>query len=258
MKARRYRATVEYDGSGYYGFQRQIPEQPTIQGELEKALEVIAGTPVAVTGAGRTDSGVHASGQVISFDLAWPHELAALQRAINANLPPAIALVDISVAAASFHPRFDARRRGYHYYVYNAAVRSPLRRQRSWYVGQPLDVRAMNAAAATLVGEHDFATFGQPPQGENTVRVIYRAGWQREGEMLLFVIEGTAFLHRMVRSIVGTLRLVGEGRWTVAEFVDAFRACDRDRAGQTAPPDGLYLTTVVYDEGHAMTTIDAD
>lgn len=247
MQTTRYRATVEYDGSHYYGFQRQIPEQPTIQGELERALEVIAGEPVLVNGAGRTDSGVHACGQVISFDLSWSHGLAALQRAINANLPPDIALIDVGETAADFHPRFDAQRRGYRYYVYNAPVRSPLRRLRSWHLSQSLDMAAMNAAATVLVGEHDFATFGQPPQGENTVRIVYRAAWRVEGEMLLFSIEGTAFLKRMVRSIVGSLRLVGEGRWTVADFVDAFRACDRDRAGQTAPPDGLYLTRVIYD-----------
>lgn len=247
MQATRYRATVEYDGSHYYGFQRQIPEQPTIQGELERALEFIAGEPVLVNGAGRTDSGVHACGQVISFDLSWSHGLAALQRAINANLPPDIALIDVGETAADFHPRFDAQRRAYRYYVYNAPIRSPLRRLRSWHVSLPLDMAAMNAAAAVLVGEHDFATFGQPPQGENTVRIVYGAEWQLEGEMLHFSIEGTAFLKRMVRSIVGSLRLVGEGRWTVAEFVDAFQACDRDRAGQTAPPEGLYLITVIYD-----------
>ncbi|MDT8304812.1 MAG: tRNA pseudouridine(38-40) synthase TruA [Anaerolineae bacterium] len=250
MQATGYRATVEYDGSNYYGFQRQIPEQPTIQGELEKALETIAGKPVVVHGAGRTDSGVHACGQVISFDLSWSHGLAALQRAINANLPADIVLLDIGEAAADFHPRFDARRRAYCYYVYNAPVRSPLRRFRSWHLSQPLDVAAMNAAAAVLVGEYDFATFGQPPQGENTIRIVHSAEWRREDEMVVFSIEGTAFLQRMVRSIVGSLRLVGDGRWTVADFVDAFRACDRDRAGQTAPPDGLYLTAVIYDEEH--------
>lgn len=247
MKARRYRATVEYDGAGYSGFQRQTPEQPTIQSELERALEAIADRPVPVTGAGRTDSGVHAYGQVISFDLAWAHGVEALQRALNANLPPAIAVREVGEAAPDFHPRFDARRRSYAYYVYNAPVRSPLRRLRCWHLSHPLQLAPMNEAAAFLVGEHDFATFGQPPQGENTVRVIYRAQWERQGPLLLFTIEGNAFLQRMVRSIVGSLRLVGDGRWTVDDFVAAFRACDRDRAGQTAPPDGLYLTAVSYD-----------
>ena len=248
MKTRRYRATIEYDGAGYSGFQRQTPEQPTVQSELERALQVVADRPVPVTGAGRTDSGVHACGQVISFDLAWSHGVEALQRALNANLPPAIVLLDVSEAAPDFHPRFDARRRSYVYYVYNAPVRSPLRHLRCWHLSQLLDVALMNEAAAFLVGEHDFATFGQPPQGENAVRVVYRARWERQGPMLLFTIEGNAFLQRMVRSIVGSLRLVGDGRWTVDEFVAAFRAGDRHRAGQTAPPDGLYLTAVSYDE----------
>lgn len=247
MKTRRYRATVEYDGAGYFGFQRQAPEQPTIQSELERALEAIADRPVSVTGAGRTDRGVHACGQVISFDLHWTHGVEALQRALNANLPPAIAVLDASEAAPDFHPRFDARRRSYGYYVYNAPVRSPLRHLRCWHLSQPLQLGPMNEAAAFLVGEHDFATFGQAPQGENTVRVVYRALWERQGPVLLFTIEGNAFLQRMVRSMVGSLRLVGDGRWTVDDFVAAFRACDRDRAGQTAPPDGLYLTAVTYD-----------
>jgi tRNA pseudouridine38-40 synthase len=245
---RRYRATVEYDGSDYFGFQRQTPGQPTIQAELERALEIIVQQPVAVTGAGRTDTGVHACGQVISFDVDWSHGVAALQRAANANLPPAIALTDVGEAAPGFHPRFDARRRRYVYTIYNAPVRSPLRRLRSWHLAQPLDMAAMSEAAAAVIGEHDFATFGQPPQGQNTVRVLYQASWQREGAMLLFTIEGNAFLWRMVRSIVGSLRLVGDGRWTVADFVAAFHARDRDRAGQTAPPDGLYLTAVTYDD----------
>jgi tRNA pseudouridine38-40 synthase len=248
VKTRRYRATVEYDGTGYYGFQRQAAEQPTIQSELERALESLAERAVPVTGAGRTDSGVHAWGQVISFDLAWSHGVKALQRALNANLPPAIAVLDIAEAAPDFHPRFDARRRSYSYYVYNAPVRSPLRRLRCWHLSQPLDLARMNEAAACLVGEHDFATFGQPPQGENSVRVVYEAQWARQGPLLHFTIVGNAFLQRMVRSIVGSLRLVGEGRWTVEDFVAAFRAGDRDRAGQTAPPNGLYLAAVSYDE----------
>jgi tRNA pseudouridine38-40 synthase len=248
VKTRRYRATVEYDGAGYFGFQRQAMEQPTIQSELERALEVIVDHPVPVIGAGRTDSGVHARGQVISFDLAWAHGVEALQRAVNANLPPAIALLEVSEAAADFHPRFDARRRSYVYYIYNAPVRSPLRHMRCWHLSQALQLAPMNEAAAFLVGEHDFATFGQAPQGENTVRIVFRAQWERQGPLLLFTIEGNAFLQRMVRSIVGSLRLVGDGRWTVADFVAAFHAHDRGRAGQTAPPDGLYLTAVSYDE----------
>jgi tRNA pseudouridine38-40 synthase len=248
VEGRRYRATVEYDGSDYFGFQRQVPGRRTIQAELENALAVIAERPVLVTGAGRTDTGVHACGQVISFDVDWSHGVAALQRAVNANLSPAIVLLDVAESAPDFHPRFDARRRRYAYYVYNAPVRSPLRRLRSWHLAKPLEMAAMNEAAAVLIGEHDFASFGRAPQGENTVRMLYQADWQRDGTTLRFSIEGNAFLQRMVRSIVGSLCLVGDGRWTVGDFVAAFRARDRDRAGQTAPPDGLYLTAVTYDD----------
>ena len=165
---------------------------------------------------------------VRSSVLSWlPHGVEALQRALNANLPPAIALVEVCEAAPDFHPRFDARRRSYRYYVYNAPVRSPLRHLRCWHLSQPLDLALMNEAAAYLVGEHDFATFGQPPQGENSVRGLSRTVGT-PGPMLLFTIEGNAFLQRMVRSIVGSLRLVGDGRWTVDDFVAAFRARDRD------------------------------
>jgi tRNA pseudouridine38-40 synthase len=248
VEIRRYRATVEYDGAGYFGFQRQKPEQPTIQSELEQGLQAVADRPVSVIGAGRTDSGVHACGQVISFDLAWQHGVEALRRAVNANLPSAIALLDVAEAASDFHPRFDARRRSYTYYVYNAPVRSPLRRLHCWHLDQTLQLEAMNEAAAYLLGEHDFATFGQPPQGENSVRTVFRARWEQQDPLLVFGIEGNAFLQRMVRSIVGSLRLVGDGRWTVEDFVAAFQARNRDRAGQTAPPEGLFLSAVSYDE----------
>ena len=201
-----------------------------------------------LTGAGRTDSGVHACGQVISFELAWHHGTEALQRAINANLPGDIVILEVGEADSAFHPRYDARRRAYRYYLYNAPTRSPLRRLRSWYVPQPLDLDRMNEAARVVVGVHDFATFGRPPQGESTVREIFHACWQRHEQTLVFEVEGNAFLYRMVRSLVGTMKVVGEGRWSVEAFVDAFRACDRSRAAATAPPEGLYLLSVTYDE----------
>lgn len=218
-----------------------------MQGELEKAISAVAPTPVAITAAGRTDSGVHARGQVIAFDVAWRHGEEALQRAINANLPPDIVVLSVEEAAADFHPRYDADRRAYEYHFYNGPVRSPLRRRRSWHVPHPLDVERMNEAAGHLVGVHDFATFGQPPQGESTVRHLFRAGWQRQEPLLIFGIEGNAFLYRMVRSIVGSLKMVGDGSWSVEAFVHAFHARDRSRAAATAPPQGLYLVAVAYD-----------
>jgi tRNA pseudouridine38-40 synthase len=244
----RYYALVEYDGSAYYGFQRQREGQPTIQAELESALGHVGHRPIAITGAGRTDSGVHALGQVITFNVEWQHGSEALQRALNANLPADIAILQLNEVSSTFHPRFDARRRTYAYYVYNAAVRSPLRQQRSWHVLRPLDVKGMNQAAAHLIGVHDFATFGQPPQGENSVREVFTAGWQGpKDELLVFSITANAFLYRMVRSLVGSLKLVGEGAWTVEDFVAALQARDRSRSGAPAPAHGLYLVSVAYD-----------
>jgi len=243
----KFAAQIEYDGAAYHGFQRQAEGQPTIQGELEQTLAKVTQKSITITGAGRTDSGVHALGQVISFTTDWQHETGALQRALNVNLPEDIVILQLKQVASSFHPRFDARRRAYHYKIHNAECRSPLQRRTSWHVRQPLNVDDMNQAAQTLVGTHDFATFGQPPQGNNTVRELFATKWQKQSHELTFDIEANAFLYRMVRSLVGSLKLVGDGSWTVDDFVAAFHACDRDRAGMTAPPQGLYLISVTYD-----------
>jgi len=240
-----YRALVEYDGAAYCGFQRQR-NQPTIQGQLERAILDVAGQDATVIGAGRTDSGVHAKGQVIAFEIDWRHEHQALERAINANLPSDIAIRELEIAPEKFHPRFDARRRMYTYRIYNGPVRSPLERRWSWYVSRQLDVEKMNRAAEAIVGEHDFATFGQPPQGRNTRREVSSAQWRFEGELLLFEIEANAFLYRMVRSLVGSMKSVGEGRWTVGDFKSAMMKRDRSLAAQTAPPQGLCLMSVTY------------
>lgn len=245
---RRYRAIIEYDGTNYRGFQWQ-QDGPTVQAAVEAALQAISSQQIRITGAGRTDAGVHALGQVISFDLDWPekHGLEALQRALNAHLPDDIVVLQLTKAATGFHPRFDARWRTYHYLIYNAPVRRPLYRQRYWHVAQPLDVAVMNKAAATLVGTHDFATFGRPPQGESTVREVQRAIWQREEARLRFEITANAFLYRMVRSLVGSLVSVGAGKWTVAQFIEAFQACERSRSATAAPAHGLYLVSIDYE-----------
>jgi tRNA pseudouridine38-40 synthase len=244
-KRMRYKALVEYDGTGYCGFQRQSHE-PTIQGQLETALEAIANQSVAVIGAGRTDSGVHATGQVVAFDVQWRHGHEALQRALNANLPDDIAVRDLAEAAEEFHPRFSARRRAYVYRIHNAEIRSPLHWRTAWHVPHSLALAEMNQAANVIVGLHDFATFGQPPQGHNTEREVFRAMWRKQDELLLFEIEANAFLFRMVRSLVGSMKAVGEGRWAVTDFVAALENKDRGAAGQTAPPHGLCLIGVTY------------
>lgn len=250
VSARTFRATVEYDGTGYFGFQRQRAGVPSVQAELEKALAQVVGHPVRVTGAGRTDTGVHALGQVISFTIEWPdrHGPAALQRAINTNLSPDVAVIDLAEAPDGFHPRFDARRRTYEYHILNVRVRRPLWRRRAWHVAQVLDTARMNEASALLVGVHDFATFGRAPVGENTVREVYAAEWRRIDPMVTFRICANAFLHRMVRSLAGALKEVGSGKWSVDAFAAALAACERKESATAAPAHGLYLVSVEYDD----------
>ena len=243
----RVRAVVAYDGTDYQGFQRQA-NGPTVQEVLELALEQVTGEPVAVLAAGRTDSGVHAEGQVIAFDTPWQHPLDALLRALNATLPPDVAVRQIAPARPDFHPRYDARSRRYRYTVLNEPVRSPLARRTSLHVPQPLDLAAMQAAARLVVGEHDFAPFGQPPQGEGTVRRVLRAEWSSAPPWLFFDIEANAFLYRMVRSLVGTMLQVGLGALTVDGFARVLAVRQRAQAGPTAPPHGLSLIEVRYDE----------
>lgn len=242
----RYLAIIAYDGTAYCGFQKQLTG-PSIQQELERAIRLISGEETTVIGAGRTDSGVHATGQVVAFDLEWPHGPKTLSRALNANLPADIAAVRLSETKEGFHPRFDAIKRTYNYYIYNEPVRSPLYRRTSWHVSQQLDIGRMNLAASAIVGEHDFATFGRPPRGTNSVRQVFQAEWNRNESLLIFTIEANAFLYRMVRSLVGCLKAVGEGTWTVERFIAALNARDRDRATQTAPPHALFLTSVIYE-----------
>jgi tRNA pseudouridine38-40 synthase len=266
----RVRAVIAYDGTDYSGFQRQA-NAPAVQAALEAALAQVSQERITVLAAGRTDAGVHAAGQVIAFDMAWRHGLGDLHRALNAVLPADIAVQGVEEAAPDFHPRYDARSRRYRYTLYNAPARWPLARRYSLYVAAPLDVVAMEETAKFLVGEHDFATFGQPPQGEITVRRVLAAEWGfavsvqpnggeppfgcalrqtqdiAQGEpWLIFDIEANAFLYRMVRSIAGTLLQVGRGKMSVGEFRAVLASCDRHRAGPTAPPHGLCLMEVRY------------
>ncbi len=242
-----FAALLTYDGTAYYGFQRQKADQPTIQSKLEEAVYQITQQQVTVTGAGRTDAGVHALGQVVGFTIEWRHGPEALQNALNVNLPDDIAVLQLKEVPSSFHPRFDAKRRAYHYVIGNTPTRWPLARLYSWHVPRPLDIEQMNVATAVLIGEHNFATFGQPPKGENSVRQVFSAHWRQQGDNLLFFIEANAFLYHMVRSIVGSLKLVGEGSWTGDDFVTAFQSQARAMAGPTAPAQGLCLVSVTYD-----------
>ncbi len=256
-KLRRLWAKVEYDGTDFYGFQVQAVER-TIQGEIERALETITGLATRVLGAGRTDQGVHARGQMIGFEVQWKHGLSDLQRALNANLAPDVAIVEMGLASEGFHPRFDARSRTYRYRVLNQPGRSPLARRFAWHVDQWLDVVPMAEASGCLVGSHDFGAFGRPPQGENCVRRVLRAEWKEQRPFLLFDIEANAFLYRMVRSIVGTLVLVGWGQMTAEEFQAVLASRDRSQVRQVAPAHGLCLMQVDYGIPKEFSSEDLD
>lgn len=239
---------VAYDGGGYHGFALQ-PGVATVGGALAGALERYLRHTVEITCAGRTDSGVHAWGQVISFDARANAEPAALQRAVNRALRPSIVVRDAEVA----EPDFDARRwatgRTYRYTVRNHPVADPFRAATVWHVTAPLDLPAMRLACDALHGEHDFSSFcRRPPVPEaSMVRVVRDARWHDLGEgMLRFDIEGSSFCHQMVRSVVGTLVDVGLGKRKAGEMASIIRARSRSAAGQLAPAHGLCLWEVIY------------
>lgn len=243
----KYRAILAYDGTAYQGFQRQAEGIPTIQAAVEQAIKTVTQQTATVIGAGRTDTGVHATGQVISFTVDWRHHHQALLTALNARLPDDIALQTlVEEPNDKFHPRFSAQSRSYGYTVLQTEQRQPLLRNRAWYVRSQLNADAMQAAAQLLVGEHDFATFGQPPHGENTVRFVFRSEWQTQTDLLIYRIEATAFLQHMVRRIVGMLVDVGRGWLTPEQFEDRFRRADLSLAKTVAPPQGLILEAVRY------------
>lgn len=245
----RYRAVIEYDGSEFSGFQKQSDGIRTVQGELEVSLSKLAGDRVIVHGAGRTDAGVHATGQVIAFDLFWKHPVSKLKLALNSSLPTDVAIRKLEAVPDQFHPRFSARRRMYEYIVepIERGGRRPLTHRRHWQVRKELDIDAMNEAASLLIGEHDFSTFGRPPQGDNSVREVFQSYWQTRDDLLVYTIQANAFLYRMVRSTVGSLKCVGEGSWSIGTFNEAFQFADRSRSAAVAPAHGLYLTSVSYE-----------
>jgi len=242
---RNYRATVEYDGSEYYGFQIQ-KDKPTVQGAIEEALRQTAGAFIRIAGAGRTDTGVHAAGQVISFRMMWAHSVSDLQRALNARLPADVVIRELDQAEETFHARFSARSRVYRYTVLNQEVRSPLERRRAHQVAGSLSCRRMNSAAQMLVGCHDFATFGNATTGRATVREVMDAAWIRTGDWLYFDIEANGFLRRMVRTVVSGLLAVGRGEWEPDTIARLLAARDRAQALAPAPACGLCLMQVRY------------
>ncbi len=248
QKPLRLWAQIEYDGTDFYGFQVQAYER-TVQGEIERALEAVTGEKRRIAGAGRTDRGVHARGQVIGFEATWRHSVEDLHRALDATLAGDVAVVKMGKATDGFHPRYSAKSRVYRYTIWNEAWRSPLCRSSAWHVRQRLDLSRMTQASRCLPGSHDFGAFGRPPREDgdgNTVRTVLRADWQRQRPMLTFEIEANAFLYRMVRSIVGTLVRVGWGDLSPDGFQSILEAGSRSQIKLVAPPQGLCLVQVNY------------
>ncbi len=240
---------MEYDGTAFFGFQVQARGR-TVAGEIEHALEKLLEEPVKITGAGRTDSGVHASGQVISFITSRSFPFERLAIALNATLPPDISVRDVGVVAGGFSARFAARERTYVYAILNQADRSALLSHRAYHVyRQRLDLDAMGDAAASLIGEHDFRSFcGVLPENGVTVRDVRSLTIVRQDDLVRVAISADGFVHRMVRTIVGTLVECGLGRRDPATLPAILAARDRRAAGLTAPAHGLYLAGVRYDD----------
>jgi tRNA pseudouridine38-40 synthase len=242
------RLTVEYEGTAYQGWQVQ-PGGPTVQEILERALTTALREPVRVRGAGRTDAGVHACGQVAAVRVTRvPDDLSRLRRSLNALTPADVAVRDIAVVDDAFDPRRDARSRLYEYRILNAPAPSPFWRRWAWHVPDPLDLGAMDGAAAELVGEHDFAAFrgADAEPVHSTVRAVLESRLERTPPLLVYRIEATAFLKHMVRNVVGTLVEVGRGERAPAGMRELLAGRDRTRAGATAPPHGLTLVAVRY------------
>lgn len=246
---RTVRFTLQYDGTGYVGWQRQATGT-SIQGLLEDALAPIEGGRVTVQGAGRTDAGVHALGQVASAEVRNVLEPPRLARALHARLPPAVRVLAIEETAPGFHARFSARAKTYEYRIVNAPLVSAFQHRYVWHVGQPLDVDAMRTAAGPLIGTHDFAGFqGAGSDVISTTRTIVEleiedgAGFDLP---IVIRVTGDGFLRHMVRNLVGTLVEVGCGRWDPWRLLTVLDTHDRTHAGPTAPPHGLFLTRVSY------------
>lgn len=249
----RIRAKAAYDGTEFLGFQKQAGDARTVQGEIETALGKVTGQYIAVLAAGRTDTGVHATGQVIAFDANWAHSLDALTRAINFNLPEDVAVRELVECEPGFHPRHSAVSRTYEYSAYVDDVRQPLLWRFAWLIERAPDVALMNEAAGALIGRHDFAAFGTPPSArpdETTVRQVMQANWRWTNEQardrLVFTIEANAFLFRMVRRIVIALARVGFGQISPDELREILQSKDAQRIKGLAPACGLCLVDVKY------------
>lgn len=243
----RWKLTLEYDGRPFVGWQRQA-NGPSVQGVLEEAVHGFCGERVTVHGAGRTDAGVHARGQVAHIDLAKDWSARTVRDAINAHLRPhPVAVLKAEEAAGDFEARFRAIRRAYRYVFVNRRAPLTFEAGLAWQVAVDLDAAAMHRGAQFLLGRHDFTTFRAAQcQAKSPVRTLDEIAVTREGERIVMDVAARSFLHSQVRAFAGSLKLVGEGRWPPEEIGAALAAADRARCGPVAPPDGLYLMRVDY------------
>ena len=243
----RYRLTLEYDGTPFVGWQRQ-DNGPSVQGALEAAIEKLAGERVTVIGAGRTDAGVHALGQVAHFDLAKTFEPGKVRDALNYHLrPDPVSVLDAAEANEEFHARFSAVGRHYLFRILNRRSPPALDVDKVWHVSSRLDAETMHAAAQFLVGHHDFTTFRAAEcQAQSPVKTLDRLDVSQRGEEIHIEASARSFLHHQIRSFAGTLKLVGEGKWQPRDVKKALEARDRAACGPVAPPEGLYLVRVDY------------
>ena len=243
----RYKLLIEYDGTPFVGWQVQ-DVGPSVQGALATAIEAFCGERVEVRGAGRTDAGVHALGQVAHIDLTKSWDANTVRDAVTAHLRPhPIAVLAADEVPATFDARFSAIKRHYRYRIANRRADLAIARARAWRVARPLDHAAMHAAAQRLVGRHDFTTFRHIAcQAKSPVKTLDQLDVARDGEELTIVASARSFLHTQVRSMVGALVAVGEGRWNADDLSAALAARDRAACATVAPPEGLYLVTVEY------------
>lgn len=244
----RYKITIEYDGTNYAGWQKQI-SSPNIATEIEKAIFKFSGEEVSVFGSGRTDAGVHATGQVAHFDLKQvrftPEKIVLATNYYLKNKQ--IVILDASIAEDDFHARFSAKKRTYIYRILNRKAPSVIHQNRVFHVPENLDISEMQKAADLLIGQHDFTSFrASQCQAQSAIKTIDNIIIKRDGDEVILTISARSFLHHMVRNIVGSLRLVGNGRMSFDKFSEGFEACNRSLMGPTAPASGLYLVKIDY------------
>jgi tRNA pseudouridine38-40 synthase len=247
----RYQIILRYDGTAFYGMQRQADAR-TVQGELENALRKIGWQGSSVLVAGRTDTGVHANGQVASFDLDWQHSTDDLRNALNANLPEDIGVQRALLAAPDFHPRFDAHSRTYRYWIISQAGRDPIGERFAWRVWPKPAFGILQQCAGMFIGEHDFSAFGTPPvEGGTTTRLVYQSAWTAQEGALFYTVTANAFLYHMVRRMVHFQVAVGMGKSTLENLKDSLSGAMPEMIQGLAPAQGLFLESVQYPEAYS-------